>query len=485
MNASRYPSPRAVLLFAIILQYLSYACKKGGDPADEESASSPETQAVVTQAASTQSPAAVSIVYSGNGHTSGSPPVDANRYAYNSLISLASGETLQRNSDAFAGWCLDAVCSGEVYLAGSSYRIANADVIFYAKWSTAPYNLIFDGNGATSGTMSSISQKHGASNVLMLPINTFTRNGYSFAGWNTAADGSGTNYADQANYTFEVSNVTLYAQWQFTCKNLPGGTWVVVPGDQTYGTSSFCVMKYDASNVNSSPFSQTGTSAWVTISQNDAILKCASLGSGFHLVSNSEWMTIAANVAAQDTNWSGGAVGSGLLARGHSDNTPNTTCSADANDLNAYVESSCTGGTLVETSDSFEQRRTHYLSNGSVIWDLAGNYWQWVDYTNANEIPHSGGTSYVQYTSFTPTATTPLAHLTPQHSTHSFWDDSWNSAQSIGAYYPGIDSTGVGAMVRGGGTNILTNGGVFSARLSYGSNDATRTNVTFRCVYNR
>jgi hypothetical protein len=194
-------------------------------------------------------------------------------------------------------------------------------------------------------------------------------------------------------------------------------------------------------------------------------------------------MTIASNVAAQGINWSGGTVGSGLLARGHSDNTPASACSADANDLNAYVENSCTGGTLADTGDSFEQRRTHYLSNNSVIWDLAGNYWEWVNYTNANDIPHSGGTSYIQYTAFTPTATTPLSHLIPQHITHSFWDNSWDSTQSIGAYYPGIDSTNVGAMVRGGGINISTNGGVFSARLNYGSTDATRTNVSFRCAY--
>jgi uncharacterized repeat protein (TIGR02543 family) len=39
-----------------------------------------------------------------------------------------------------------------------------------------------------------------------------TRSGYFFAGWNTAADGSGTTY--QPNQTFALSNnVTLYAKW--------------------------------------------------------------------------------------------------------------------------------------------------------------------------------------------------------------------------------------------------------------------------------
>jgi hypothetical protein len=45
-----------------------------------------------------------------------------------------------------------------------------------------------------------------------LTTNAFTRTGYQFAGWNTAADGSGTAYADGASYPF-TSSTTLYAQW--------------------------------------------------------------------------------------------------------------------------------------------------------------------------------------------------------------------------------------------------------------------------------
>src|SRR5438874_1845692 len=45
-----------------------------------------------------------------------------------------------------------------------------------------------------------------------LTTNTFTRTGYDFTGWNTAATGSGTAYADGATYSF-AADVTLYAQW--------------------------------------------------------------------------------------------------------------------------------------------------------------------------------------------------------------------------------------------------------------------------------
>jgi uncharacterized repeat protein (TIGR02543 family) len=42
--------------------------------------------------------------------------------------------------------------------------------------------------------------------------NEFTRAGYTFTGWNTRADGSGTAYAASASLTV-TGNVTLYAQW--------------------------------------------------------------------------------------------------------------------------------------------------------------------------------------------------------------------------------------------------------------------------------
>ena len=74
----------------------------------------------------------------------------------------------------------------------------------------------FDGNGSTSG--STASQQIAAGNTTSLNANGFTRTGYVFTGWNTAADGSGTSYADGADYTVTPAtgdiSITLYAQWE-------------------------------------------------------------------------------------------------------------------------------------------------------------------------------------------------------------------------------------------------------------------------------
>jgi uncharacterized repeat protein (TIGR02543 family) len=67
--------------------------------------------------------------------------------------------------------------------------------------------ITFDGNGSTGGATA--SQTVGSS---PLTSNGFTRTGYSFSGWNSAASGSGTAYADGASFSFG-SEITLYAQW--------------------------------------------------------------------------------------------------------------------------------------------------------------------------------------------------------------------------------------------------------------------------------
>ena len=70
------------------------------------------------------------------------------------------------------------------------------------------YTATFDANGG-SGTMNSQTSATSAN----IAANTFTRAGYTFTGWNTAADGSGTSFAEGANYNFASGNSTLYAQW--------------------------------------------------------------------------------------------------------------------------------------------------------------------------------------------------------------------------------------------------------------------------------
>ena len=75
-----------------------------------------------------------------------------------------------------------------------------------------PATITFDANGG-SGSVSAISTYVGVANTI--PSNSPTRPGYTFNGWNTASDGSGTAYATGSTIT-PTGDVTLYAQWKTT-----------------------------------------------------------------------------------------------------------------------------------------------------------------------------------------------------------------------------------------------------------------------------
>lgn len=82
-------------------------------------------------------------------------------------------------------------------------------------WQKKPmYTVTFDANGG-SGAMA--QQSYEPNTDYQLPANSFYCFAKKFVGWNTAADGKGTSYADGAtvsNLANVGENVTLYAQWE-------------------------------------------------------------------------------------------------------------------------------------------------------------------------------------------------------------------------------------------------------------------------------
>jgi uncharacterized repeat protein (TIGR02543 family) len=76
-----------------------------------------------------------------------------------------------------------------------------------------PATIAFNANGGSGTVPTTISTYVGVANTI--PSNSLTRTGYTFNGWNTASDGSGTGYATGSTIT-PSGNVTLYAQWKTT-----------------------------------------------------------------------------------------------------------------------------------------------------------------------------------------------------------------------------------------------------------------------------
>ena len=111
----------------------------------------------------------------------------------------------------------------------------------------APATITFDANDGSGTVPTAISTYVGVANTI--PSNSLTRTGYTFNGWNTASDGSGTAYATGSTIT-PTGNVTLYAQWKttyvkpeiqnllaFRAANASGGA---SPTVTSTGTTGFC-----------------------------------------------------------------------------------------------------------------------------------------------------------------------------------------------------------------------------------------------------
>jgi uncharacterized repeat protein (TIGR02543 family) len=160
---------------------------------------------------------AYTVVYNGNGNTGGSVPIDGNTYTYNQVFAVIGNTgNLTKIGGVFSGWNTKADGAGIDRVPGAFFAMGSANVILYAKW-TPTYTVTYDGNGNTGGNVPTDSTTYLENvTVTVLGNGTLERTGYSFTGWNTLANGTGTNRAATSTFTMSSSNVTLYAKWSPT-----------------------------------------------------------------------------------------------------------------------------------------------------------------------------------------------------------------------------------------------------------------------------
>ena len=107
-------------------------------------------------------------------------------------------------------WALETNSAGQRLGGGCQMTIAaQSSATIHAVTVNAPFAVTYNANG---GTGAPSTQYKRTSFNLTLSSTVPTRDGYTFAGWNTAADGSGTAYAAGATYTGNA-DLSLYAQW--------------------------------------------------------------------------------------------------------------------------------------------------------------------------------------------------------------------------------------------------------------------------------
>jgi uncharacterized repeat protein (TIGR02543 family) len=110
----------------------------------------------------------------------------------------------------FVGWNTAPDGSQTYYADGANYDFT-AGLVLYAIWSSSSImTASFGSNGGSGGVLPVTSQ---SGSPITLPTgNGLVNTGHTFVGWNTAPDGTGTQYLSGATYVFTRSEV-LYAQW--------------------------------------------------------------------------------------------------------------------------------------------------------------------------------------------------------------------------------------------------------------------------------
>jgi len=108
------------------------------------------------------------------------------------------------------------------------------------------YTVTFSNNGGNGAVLPKM-EALGGTDIDLPDGSGLSKSGYIFGGWNTKADGTGTNYSANSAYTVN-GNVTLYAKWDkgLAVKGIPEaheGKWAFFYSEEEklYGAQSVVI----------------------------------------------------------------------------------------------------------------------------------------------------------------------------------------------------------------------------------------------------
>jgi len=166
-------------------------------------------------------PISYNVKFDANG---GTGSISNQSFIYGTAQKLTDNvnvSSITRSGYTFTGWNTAQDGKGTSYVDKASVSTLtatqNGTVTLYASWTANTYTVKFDKN-SSDATGVIADQTLTFDSAANLTQNTaIIRKGYTFSGWNTATDGGGITYADQAsvkNLTAKSNEpVTLYAMW--------------------------------------------------------------------------------------------------------------------------------------------------------------------------------------------------------------------------------------------------------------------------------
>ncbi len=340
----------------------------------------------------TASPA-YTVSYNGNGSTSGSVPVDSTNYLQGQTVTVPGNTgNLARTGYSFTGWNTKADGTGTTFTQGQTFSMGPANVTLYAIWTASPtYTVSYNGNGSTSGSVpvDSTNYQQGQTVTVLGNTGNLANAGYTFAGWNTKANGSGTTYAQGQTFAMGTVNVTLYAVWTVQPTS---NVWTWVSGSNvTYQVGSYGTKGIAAStNV---PAARSNAVSWIDSGNNLWLFGGNGVDASlFPYCFNDLWKFDGNNwtwVSGSDTGNPLGSNGTyGTKGVAASTNVPGTRANSfswidSLNNLWLFG-----GG----PGDAVSTRPYNAIND---LWKFDGTNWTWVSGSNTGDQPGSYGTKGV------------------------------------------------------------------------------------------
>ena len=191
-----------------------------------------------------------SVLFTYNGRDGGDADASKSFSTGGSAMVLP---TPTRTGYTFAGWYSNIGLTTLVGAGGASYS-PTLNLTLYAKWTTINYTVTYNSTNvvagttvnSTSGTVPTDTTNYAIGQSVSVKANsgTLARTGYTFMGWVTSADGSGTAVNSGQTLTIGSQNISLYPQWSansYTISyNLNGGSGDLssAPASWTVGNSN-------------------------------------------------------------------------------------------------------------------------------------------------------------------------------------------------------------------------------------------------------
>lgn len=159
-------------------------------------------------------PDTYSIVYDGAGGADVVTNVPSSQAkTYGQSILLSAGRPT-RTGYTFLGWNTNSGGTGTAYRSSQQYSTESA-LTLYAQWTPTVYTVAYVANGGSPEQSLATSEDYASGTQTQVKSNNagFARTGYTFGGWSTNSNGTGTILSPGDALT--VSNDTiLYAKWE-------------------------------------------------------------------------------------------------------------------------------------------------------------------------------------------------------------------------------------------------------------------------------